>query len=52
MKAMYITPAIEIIPVGTYSLMQSISGPGGMTDGGQAGGGVKPQAPGKRGIPF
>lgn len=47
MKAKYITPSIEVMQVEAYSLMQSISGPGGMTDGGQAGSGVKPQAPGR-----
>jgi len=43
MKAMYLTPSTEVVHVGTYALLQSVSGPGGMKDGGQAGATIDPQ---------
>ena len=42
----YKTPITEITQVGTYSLLQAVSGPGGLKDNGQApggGGGPIPQ---------
>ena len=47
MKTNYSTPQIEVIPVDKAMLMQQISGPEGLKDGGQAGGGVTPRAPRK-----
>ena len=50
MKAMYITPQMDILHVSTSSLMdsQAISGPEGMKDGGQASSSeVVPKAPGR-----
>ena len=47
MKAKYIMPSVEVMQVEAYALMQSISGPAGMMDGGQATPGVKPQSPGR-----
>lgn len=47
MKAMYKTPSTETLQVEAYALLQSISGPEGMKEGGQATGGTVPKAPHK-----
>ena len=49
MKAMYITPQMDILHVSTSALMdsQAISGPEGLKDGGQATSGTIPKAPEK-----
>lgn len=46
MKAYYLTPATEVIQIKGSGLLQSVSGLG-LQDGGQAGGSVKPQMPGR-----
>jgi len=44
MKAIYMTPSTEVIKTEACALMAAqISGPGGMTDGGQAGDNIDPQ---------
>lgn len=47
MKAQYLIPATEIIEVKMDNILVTISSVSGMQDGGQAGGGVKPQMPGR-----
>ena len=47
MKAMDSKPEIEIMQVGTCSILQEVSGLE-LNDGGQASGGIVPQAPGRR----
>ena len=48
MKTIYSTPQIEVIPVNNATmLMQQISGPEGLKDGGKATGGIVPRAPQK-----
>ena len=44
---MYKTPSTETLQVEAYALLQAISGPEGLKEGGQAGGGVVPKAPHK-----
>lgn len=45
MKAMYKIPTTETLQVEAYALLQAISGPEGLRDGGQASGETKPKAP-------
>lgn len=45
MKAMYRKPSTETLQVEAYALLQSVSGPEGLKDGGQAPGGTIPKAP-------
>ena len=45
MKAMYKIPTTETLQVEAYALLQSVSGPEGLKDGGQATSGTKPKAP-------
>lgn len=45
MKAMYKTPSTETLQVEAYTLLQAISGPEGLKEGGQATPGTKPKAP-------
>ena len=47
MKAMYIEPQVEIAKVGLCTVLQTVSGPEGLKDGGQASGGTTPKAPGR-----
>ena len=44
MKTVYLIPTTEVAPVGTYSLLQSVSGPG-FEDKGEASQETKPRAP-------
>lgn len=47
MKAMYSKPEIEIMQVGTYSILTSVSGLG-LNEAGEDNGTNTPQAPGRR----
>lgn len=46
MKAMYIKPSTEALQIGTFSMLQSVSGLG-LGNGGTAGDNVRPQIPGR-----
>ena len=47
MKAQYLIPVTEIIEVKMDNVLVTISSVAGMKEGGQAGGSVKPQMPGR-----
>jgi hypothetical protein len=43
MKAMYLTPSVEVMQVKAQAALLNISGPGGLTDSNQSGEGIDPQ---------
>jgi len=47
MKAQYIIPVSEVMHVASFAVMQNVSGPDGLKDGGKDQGSAVPRAPQK-----